>query len=64
MRQVPSTLGSECSTSIYFPALSRFLTRPQLLTRIYPLPWEGHPSVHPYMIILHADLDKAYSALT
>ena len=27
-----------------FPALPHFLTRPQLLTRSAPLPWEGHLS--------------------
>ena len=33
MRHLPSTLSSKCSTPLYFPALSCFLTRPQLLTR-------------------------------
>jgi hypothetical protein len=41
MTHVPST--SKRSTG--FPALPRFLARPQLLTRSAPLPWEGHPSV-------------------
>jgi hypothetical protein len=26
----------------------RYLVRPQQLTRSAPLPWEGHPSVHPF----------------
>jgi hypothetical protein len=29
-----------------FPVLSRFLARPQLLTRYAPLPWEGHRPVY------------------
>jgi hypothetical protein len=38
MRYVPTTFCSKCSTPIYFPALSRFVIRPQLLTRCSPLP--------------------------
>jgi hypothetical protein len=38
MTHVLSALCSKCSTPIYFSALSRFLTRPQLLTRSVPLP--------------------------
>jgi hypothetical protein len=34
---VLSIVCAKCSASIYFPALSRFLTRPQLLTRLAPL---------------------------
>ena len=33
---------SKCASLMCFPAVPRFLTRPQLLTRDAPLPWEGH----------------------
>jgi hypothetical protein len=40
MMHVPSP----STRSTCLPALPGFLTRPQLVTLWFPLPWEGHPS--------------------